>query len=298
MVMFWMKILFSHILYNDIQYQFWLLKKKLIYFLSSIFPNLFVSIAYKHLTSPQVHTLRPHEALMLNKAEQTEFPFEDFIIQTYRWGTGSKTVLLVHGWEGQAGNFADLIKVLIADDYTVYAFDGPGHGASSKGKTSLFKFSKLVGALICKYAIKKIVSHSFGGVATTVFLGNSPEIVIDRYVLFTTPNRFENRIQFVAEMVGVCDRVIKLLIKKIEQEEGIIVSEMNVAAYAVKSQVKKALILHDTNDRVLSVEQSKEVNAHWEEATLEEVTGTGHYRILRTESVLKRALSFLNGTSN
>ena len=235
---------------------------------------------------------------MLNKAKQTEFPFEDFIIQTYRWGTGSKTVLLVHGWEGQAGNFADLIKVLIADDYTVYAFDGPGHGASSKGKTSLFKFSKLVGALICKYAIKKIVSHSFGGVATTVFLGNSPEIVIDRYVLFTTPNRFENRIEFVAEMVGVSDRVTKKLIKKIEQEEGIIVSEMNVAEYAVKSQVKKALILHDTNDRVLSVEQSKEVNALWEEATLEEVTGTGHYRILRTEAVLKRALLFLNSQTH
>ena len=138
------------------------------------------------------------------------------------------------------------------------------------------------------------MSHSFGGVVTTIYLGNSPEIAIDQYVLFTTPNRFENRIEFVAEMVGVSDRVIKKLIKKIEHEEGIIVSEMNVAEYAVKSQVKKALILHDTNDRVLSVEQSKEVNALWEEATLEEVTGTGHYRILRTETVLKRAVGFLN----
>ena len=155
MVMFWMKILFSHILYNDIQYQFWLLKKKLIHFLSSIFPNVFVSIAYKHLTTPQVHKLRPHEALILNKAEQTDFPFEDFIIKTYRWGTGSKAVILVHGWEGQAGNFADLIELLIANDYTVYAFDGPGHGASSKGETSLFKFTSLVGALIEKYNVKK-----------------------------------------------------------------------------------------------------------------------------------------------
>ena len=95
-------------------------------------------------------------------------------------------------------------------------------------------------------------------------------------------------------MVGVSDGVIKKLIKKIEQEEGIVVSEMNVADYAVKSQVKKALILHDTNDRVLSAEQSKEVNALWEEASLEEITGTGHYKILRTEAVLKRALLFLN----
>ena len=58
--------------------------------------------------------------------------------------------------------------------------------------------------------------------------------------------------------------------------------------------VEKALILHDTHDRVLSVEQSKEVNTLWKEATLEEVTGTGHYRILRTKTVLERAVDFLN----
>lgn len=270
------------------------MKKKLIHFLSSIFPNPFVSLAYKHLTTPQIHKLRPHEEVVLKKAEHADFPFENFIIKTYRWGTGSKTVLLIHGWEGQSGNFADLVEILIKEDYTVYAFDGPGHGASSKGETSLFKFSNLVGALIQKYQVKKLVSHSFGGVATTVHLGRFPETKIDRYVLFTTPNRFEDRIQFVAEMVGISDRVTQKLIEKIEREEGILVREMNVAEYAVKAHVEKALILHDTNDRVLSVEQSKEVDALWKEAKLEEVTGTGHYRILRTEKVLKRALEFLN----
>jgi pimeloyl-ACP methyl ester carboxylesterase len=270
------------------------LKKKLIHFFSSIFPNTFVFIAYKHLTTPQIHKLRPHEAVVLDKAIQVDFPFEDFTIKTYQWGTGAKAVLLIHGWEGQAGNFADLIEVLIQEGYTVYAFDGPGHGASSKGETSLFKFSNLVGALIEKFQVKKLVSHSFGGVATSVFLGRSPETKIDRYVLFTTPNRFEDRIQFVADMVGVSNRVIQQLIQKIELEEGIVVRDMNVAEYAANSRVEKALILHDTHDRVLSVEQSKEVNALWKEATLEEVTGTGHYRILRTETVLKRAVDFLN----
>jgi predicted alpha/beta hydrolase family esterase len=68
---------------------------------------------------------------------------------------------------------------------------------------------------------------------------------------------------------------------------------MNVAEYAQKSGVKKALILHDTNDRVLSVNQSKQVSEFWENSNLEEVTGTGHYRILRTKSILNRAVEFL-----
>ncbi len=270
------------------------MKKKIICFLSLIFPNIFVSIAYKHLTIPKTHKLRSHEAVVLENAKQDYFCFEDFRIKIYEWGSGSKSILLVHGWEGQAGNFADLIKVLVNDDYTVFAFDGPGHGSSSKGETSLFKFSNLVGELIRKFKVKKLVSHSFGGVATAVYLGKNPDIFIENYILFTTPNKFEDRIKFVTETFGVSNKVSEMLFDKIEREEGILIRDMNVAEYAQKSKVEKALILHDTNDRILPLDQSKEVNLAWENATLEEVTGTGHYKILRTESVLQRALEFLN----
>ena len=270
------------------------MKKNIIRFLSSIFPNVFVSIAYKNLTTPKTHELRAHEVVVLDHAKQDYFTFENFKIKTYQWGSGSKSILLVHGWEGQAGNFADLINVLVQNDYTVYAFDGPGHGSSSKGETSLFKFSNLVGALIRKFKVKKLASHSFGGVATAVYLGKNPDIFIERYVLFTTPNKFEDRIKFVAETVGVSDKVTEMLFDKIEQEEGILIRDMNVADYAQKSRVEKALILHDTNDRILPLDQSEEVNLVWENATLEEVKGTGHYKILRTEQVLQRALEFLD----
>ena len=144
------------------------MKKIIIHFFSSIFPNIFVSIAYKHLTTPQIHRLRPHEAAVLEIAIQSNFSFEGFNIKTYEWGKGSKTVLLIHGWEGQAGNFADLIEILINDGYTVYAFDGPSHGASSIGSTSLFEFNKLVVRLIKFYKVKHLVSHSFCGVATSI----------------------------------------------------------------------------------------------------------------------------------
>jgi esterase/lipase len=270
------------------------LKKIIIHFFSSIFPNIFVSIAYKHLTTPQIHRLRPHEAAVLEIAIQSNFSFEGFNIKTYEWGKGSKTVLLIHGWEGQAGNFSDLIEILINDGYTVYAFDGPSHGASSIGSTSLFEFNKLVVRLIKFYKVKHLVSHSFGGVATSIGLGMFPEIKIKRYVLFTTPNQFIDRIQFVTDVMGISNLVTKRLIKKIEFEEGIIVGDMNVADYIQKASVERALILHDINDKVLSIGQSREVDAVWDQAHLEEITGTGHYRILRTKSVLQKALDFLN----
>jgi hypothetical protein len=121
-----------------------------------------------------------------------------------------------------------------------------------------------------------------------------PEIKIKRFVLFTTPNKLIDRIQFVADAIGISNRVTTRLIKKIEFEKGIIVDNMNVADYVQKASVEKALILHDINDKILPIEQSKEVEAAWKEARLEKITGTGHYRILRTKSVLQKALNFLN----
>ena len=170
------------------------MKKQAVKIASILFPNLMVKLAYDKLTNPQLHKLREHEKTILEKAEKDTFPFKGFDIQLYKWGNGAKKIMLIHGWEGQAGNFADVIEKLIKNNYTVYAFDGPSHGLSSRGKTSLFEFTELVGVLIVKFGVEKLISHSFGGVATTYSLAQNPNIKISKYVLLTTPNRFSERI--------------------------------------------------------------------------------------------------------
>ena len=49
------------------------------------------------------------------------------------------------------------------------------------------------------------------------------------------------------------------MIVQLEATHDIKVDEINVEDYAPKSSVKKALLLHDTYDRVLPVEKSREV---------------------------------------
>ena len=83
------------------------------------------------------------------------------------------------------------------------------------------------------------------------------------------------------------------IIIKIEAEHPIKVDEINVEDYAQKSSVEKALLLHDTNDRVLPVEKSREVTRKWPAASIIEVTETGHYKILGAEKVLDKVMDFL-----
>ena len=267
---------------------------KIIKTISTIAPGMVVSFAFKVLTNPQVKKLRDHETKVLNQAIQEDFPFKSFNIKLYQWGQGTKKILLIHGWEGQAGNFADLIEKLLKEDYTIYAFDGPSHGYSSSGKTNMFDFTELVGTLIKKFEVNLLVSHSFGGVATSFALYENPDIEIDKYLMLTTPDRFTERIDDVAASIGITDKVKTLLIKKLETASGRDVRHLNVSDFVKSINVKSAMIIHDKDDKVIPISRSRNVHANWSASEFLEVTGTGHFRILRDSKVIEAVLAFLN----
>ncbi len=270
------------------------MKKSLVRIASNLFPSAITSFAYNQLTNPQVRKLRTNELSTLDKSEKEDFKFKEFNIKLYTWKGGEKKILLIHGWEGQAGNFSDLIELLLQNGYTVHSFDAPSHGFSSKGGTSLFEFSELVGVLIKRYNVKSLISHSFGGVATTYALFKNPELKIDKYVLLTTPDKFTERIDDVSEMVGINENVKNKLINRLEKETGIPVETLNVSEFVKTINVQKALIIHDKNDKVIPILRSKNVHRNWTASEFNEVEGTGHFRILRTKQVLDTVLEYLN----
>jgi len=269
------------------------LKKRFIRGLSTLFPKQVASFAYGQLTNPQVKKLRPHELTVLEKAQKEIFPFKDFSIQLYKWQGGQNSILLIHGWEGQAGNFADIIEKLHTQNYTIYAFDAPSHGFSSHGKTSLFDFTELVGVLIRKFGVSKLISHSFGGVATTYALFTNPDLVIEKYILLTTPDKFSERIADVSQQVGITEKVKHRLIKRLETETPIPIQDLNVSEFVKNINVAKSLIIHDKNDRIIPIHRAKNVHKNWKNCDFLEIEGTGHFRILRTDFVLEKIIDFL-----
>ena len=269
------------------------MKKTVVKTLSTLFPKVITSFAYKQLTNPQVHKLRENEVATLNKAEREMFRFKDFDIQLYTWKGGDKKILLIHGWEGQAGNFSDLIEQLLVNGYTVYSFDGPSHGFSSKGKTSLFEFTELVGILIRKFQVRELISHSFGGVATTYALYTNSDLEIDKYVLLTTPDKFTERINDVSEMVGINNNVKNKLIKRLENEINMDITNLNVSEFVKSINVKKSIIIHDKNDRVIPIARSINVHNNWKASEFKEINGTGHFKILKTKEVIDSVISYL-----
>lgn len=176
--------------------------------------------------------------------------------------------------------------------YTVFAFDAPSHGYSSSGETSVFEFSELTTHMLRKTGVKEIISHSFGGVATTIALSQNPDIQIDKYLLLTTPDKFVDRINTIAAQVGISEKIKQRLIDTIEKQYQLDVSQTNVSNYAPKTSVKSAKIIHDVADKVVPVEYSQNVAKHWPVCEIDEISGTGHFRILRTPFVIEKILEF------
>ena len=277
--------------------------KTAIRLLSHLFPRPFTRKAYYQLTHPQVKKLRPHELTMMDKAETAEVRYQNTVVKTYRWAGGDKLLMLMHGWEGQAGNFADFIVPLQQAGFTIVAFDAPAHGLSPRSETSLVEFVAVARHFLRVWQPQYLISHSFGGVPITYGLQSSPEIAIEKYVVLTTPNRFVDRVADIAEQVGIAqkvkDRLLRIMEDKFDMLEpdmpkGTIRAEdLNVADWVPKVKVKEALVLHDTNDQIIPIAQSKTVANAWPVAQFEEIQGTGHFRMLRTEAVIHRVVEFL-----
>lgn len=140
-------------------------------------------------------------------------------MKTYTWGgDNEKTVFLIHGWEGHAGNFGAIIDILLDKGYSIISFDAPSHGESTKGKTNMFEFSEFVSMMMGKYRPSAFISHSFGSVTSIRAISENLSVDIDKWLLVTTPNDFKDRVNEIANFIGISEKTKSKLIKLLEKE--------------------------------------------------------------------------------
>ena len=259
----------------------------MIKYLQYVFPSLVARKIYNHMSHPRERKLIKHEELMLNSADKEFFEYKGFSLVRYEWGKeNSKTAFLVHGWEGQTGNFAALIPVLLKADYRVISIDAPSHGKSSIGKTSMFEFSKILIIQFEKEKPELVVSHSFGSVNVGKVLRKLPELNIKTWIMVTTPNNFKSRIDELSSKFNLSKKVTYKLIQKIQEDVNENIEDLNMVTYCSEiSNLEKAIIIHSISDKVLPIEGARAVNESFKQSKLIELNNYGHYSILWSDEL-------------
>jgi pimeloyl-ACP methyl ester carboxylesterase len=254
--------------------------------------------AIRLFSTPLQKKQKPIEKDVLTNAVKTRHSFihkNQEEITLYQWGNGSKHALLVHGWEGNAGSMGAFVKPLTVAGYKVTAMDAPAHGDSRGKTTNLFMFSDAVAAATHHLGdVDLLISHSFGSAVSLYSTIRHPDIHFNKMVMLTTPDKLEVAFKEFADLLRLPDAVLLAMYDWVKRNYGVEVREVSVSGLASHLKVNKAMIIHDTEDKVIPYRFSEEVVKTLPQARLVAYKGIGHYRMLWNKDVMKNVFSFIH----
>ncbi len=253
-------------------------------------PNVTMKVAHRLFFSPGSYPVNDEQKELLETAETFEVKVLGKTVKGWIWGKGP-VVLLVHGWGGRGIQLSGFVAPLVQSGYSVAAYDNPAHGESGGATTNFFEFVETIKEVSSHLGgIHAVVAHSMGAGSAMNLGGHISEKF--KFVLVAPIYDIKAEIGAMVKEIGLHTGIFEGMIEKIEKKFGYRLADVSPSSLA-GSMNSRALIIHDSNDRVTSLSNSRALEEKWGNATLTSTSGLGHNRILRDGSVIKGAIEFL-----
>jgi pimeloyl-ACP methyl ester carboxylesterase len=214
-------------------------------------------------------------------------------LQAWRFGGSGPAVLLVHGWGGRGGQLGAFVGPLCAAGFSVVTFDGPAHGRSTGRTSSAVQHAVAVRAVADAIGgVSGAVAHSMGAASAALALRDGWPV--EALVLVAPPRSPKPWFDALADELALPEALRRDVNGRFVRNLGVGLEDLDLvkAAPALKA---KALVVHDASDKEIAFRDGAAVAEQWPGAELYRTEGLGHRRILRAETVVERAVSFLRG---
>jgi pimeloyl-ACP methyl ester carboxylesterase len=213
-------------------------------------------------------------------------------VRGWSWGGPGPVVYLVHGWGGQAGQLAPLVRPLVAAGFTVVAHDAPSHGASDPGRRGprsgdIIEFARSLDAVAALHGpAYAVVGHSMGALATVMAMRHG-WLGAERLVMIAPMVNVLDVVPVFAGRLGLGPRIQRRLVRRIEHAVATPLGAFDIAALAADEGWPPLLAIHDRDDTETPCPSTETLVAGWPEAKLVTTRGLGHRRILRDPGVVR-----------
>jgi len=249
----------------------------------AISPRLAATIAFRLLTRVGRSKFREQEMLFYRSAHRFTAPFVLGEIPCYEIGdpTG-KLVLLVHGWESNAGSMSGIGQKLADLGYHVISMDLPAHGHNKGTHTNLFECKEALRAVIARIQPAEsfsVVAHSLGSMVTAFALSETTYSV-DQWVLLTSPDRIASIFEQFRDTAKLPKKSHEVILHKVEEIFGEPLENLTVSNKAKEVKYQNLTLIHDSQDKVLSYDHAQNITAAIPQSTLHTLHTVGHYRML------------------
>ncbi|WP_237859602.1 alpha/beta fold hydrolase [Pseudomonas sp. PGPR81] len=228
---------------------------------------------------------RQWELPLLASAERITLRFG---LSALRWGQGP-TVLLMHGWEGRATQFAALIETLVKAGHTVVSLEGPAHGCSPGQQAHVVLFARaLLEAAAELPPLRAVIGHSMGG--ASVLLALQMRLRAEAAVSIAAPAQLLGVLRGFARHLGLPARARAAFIRKVEQDVGMQINRLDVSGYQLELP---GLVVHAADDALVPAGQAEIIHKAWFDSRLLRLEEGGHQRVLADPRVSEAVLELL-----
>ncbi|WP_019026873.1 alpha/beta hydrolase [Colwellia piezophila] len=215
------------------------------------------------------------------------------------FGSGSRVVIVSHGWGDTSKSFQEMILSLTELGYRVAAIDHIGHGKSSGNNSHLLSFIESLELLIEQFneeriEVEAIIGHSMGAIATL----NLPRYLLTskKIILISSPINFFELMFEKVEQAGISRKLLTRVLESISHKHGKKWQQLTTESNRDKLTLDFTFI-HDEQDRYAPFEDVRQF-LQQEQTTLITTQGLGHSRILSDTSVINKIAQVLANTKS
>jgi pimeloyl-ACP methyl ester carboxylesterase len=216
--------------------------------------------------------------------------FEGKRVAQYKWGSGEKVILCLHGWQSSSFRWKKYVEALDKKEYTVICLDAPAHGKSEGRLFNVPMYSRLIQQFLDQNEISIILSHSLGAFSTMYLLSEKPKLSPKKIIALGTPNHADFFIDEFIRVLGLSSVIRKNLVDYFSNYSGMKTTDFDSKIFA-KNQKSSGLIIHDKSDKEAPFNYAKDMARLWSKSIFVETDGLGHK--LRDDFVVREVIGFM-----
>lgn len=240
---------------------------------------------------PLAKKLKSHQKKYLMDNAYRSIMYRGKRIQTYRWGKGKHTILLLHGWGSHSYRWKKYIELLIENDYSVYAFDAPAHGNSEGRMLSLPIYKDIIQMMVAELGtVDAFIGHSFGGYALIYWLNQHSQQEDTKAVIMASPGEVSDFISLYKAKLALSSHASKCIDQAFYQRLNKWPEDFSTTLLAASFKYP-CFIIHDEKDTDTHFQYSVKLHSIWKNSELLLTKGLGHS--LKSPLVTTSILQFL-----
>ena len=249
------------------------------------------------VTAPRI-PVRDDDSITHQAARRTTVLARGRDLTGYAWGSGDRTVLLVHGWRGRASQLAPLVRELVAEGFQVVSFDAPSHGTSPGGPADIRDWVAATEALQRAHGpFHAVVGHSLGALAA---LTAARSTVPTRRVAVVSgvghPDPFLT--EFARDLdldAPTLAHVEARFLARLGEDQASASARYDAVAHPLPAGTE-LLVVHDRGDRRMPDLDARRLHgAHGDRSRLVLTSGFGHTKVLASDLALDTLTAFVTG---